>query len=463
MPPGCSHWDSNWPLLLLDHCKTRCTPQLCAICHPYPEGSCSLEVKDVRGKRVTLPWLWRASYGNRRLDFPMHRQMAQHPTAQGLPPKLSWHEKISKKKSAWWSFQTLPYCFTDPSLETSPFLFIYPFTLCPSPFLHTPNTCTPSSQHGSSQSLTTSSQWCGILPKGREPDARPADDVIPLSRAQKPDAARHMGSLETHQQSHFTPSKPLLWHCSAGTAPGQGRSGPMEALILLRPLSLLLAKSAQSGRRLFLSASSLGPKTGRNWERKRRERKNTTALFWLVFQETQGWKPLNHWHTGSCSSPSALRPFPEEPASCRRPQEQSCWVPAVRSSSPRCLIHPSRYPSWASVAAFSPAVCSDMENASAERKELPASLLAHLRLPAPQTTCRRLPCFEGKGSFLHRKKEQLCSKVRHQHSRGECSGSQRSDSHSLTSLWFQLGSLQNLCLSGAILDEDGKLEESENS
>ena len=29
--------------------------------------------------------------------------------------------------------------------------------LCPSPFLHTPNTCTPSSQPGSSWSLTTSS------------------------------------------------------------------------------------------------------------------------------------------------------------------------------------------------------------------------------------------------------------------------------------------------------------------
>lgn len=104
-----SHWDSNWPLRLPLITARPDAPHSCVpSATPYPEGSCSLEVKDVRGKRVTLPWLWRVSYGNRRLDFPRSRQMAQHPTAQGLPPKLSWHEKkFQRKKSVWWGFQTL--------------------------------------------------------------------------------------------------------------------------------------------------------------------------------------------------------------------------------------------------------------------------------------------------------------------------------------------------------------------
>ena len=104
-----SHWDSNWPLRLPLITARPDAPHSCVpSATPYPEGSCSLEVKDVRGKRVTLPWLWRVSYGNRRLDFPRSRQMAQPPTAQGLPPKLSWHEKkFQRKKSVWWGFQTL--------------------------------------------------------------------------------------------------------------------------------------------------------------------------------------------------------------------------------------------------------------------------------------------------------------------------------------------------------------------
>lgn len=145
--PQDSHWDSNWPLCLplipsRPDASHSCVPSAT----PYPEGSCSLEVKDVRGKKVTLPWLWRVSYGNRRLDFPRSRQMAQHPTAQWLPPKLSWHEKkFQRKKINMLGFpNSFPTkCFTDPSLETSPFLFIYSHLLSVPPPSSTPQTLAP--------------------------------------------------------------------------------------------------------------------------------------------------------------------------------------------------------------------------------------------------------------------------------------------------------------------------------
>ena len=96
-----SHWDSNWSLRLpLIPARPNASHSCVPSATPYPKGSCSLEVKDVRGKRVTLGWLWRVSYGNRRLDFPRSRQMAQHPTAQWLPPKLSWHEKKFQRKKS---------------------------------------------------------------------------------------------------------------------------------------------------------------------------------------------------------------------------------------------------------------------------------------------------------------------------------------------------------------------------
>lgn len=254
----------------------------------------------------------------------------------------------------------------------------------------------------------------------------------------------------------------LLWHCSAGTAPGQGRSGPMEALLFCFVLChCSWQKSAQSGRRLFLSASSLGPKTGRNWERKKRKKEHNSTIL-VSFPRHKAGNPSTT-DTPGLAPPLLHRGHFRRShfhAVVHRHRAAESWPCAARAQ--RCVYTSFTLSILSLCGYIQPCcVCSEMENASAEAKRAPCLLAG---TPAPflplRRTCRRLPCFEGKGSFLLLwKKEQLCSKVRHQHSRGECSGSQRSDSHSLRPLVIPSWEVCKICTlkGGAILDEDGKL------
>lgn len=119
---------------------------------------------------------------------------------------------------------------------------------------------------------------------------------------------------------------------------------------------------------------------------------------------------------------------------------------AARASVPLYILHVIHLePLWL----HSALLCVLQKWKTLLLKDEKSSLHLLAGTPAPslplRRTCRRLPCLKERKFLLLWKKNNSAQGQDTQHSRGECSGSQRSDSHSLRPPGdSQLGSLQNL-------------------
>ena len=170
-------------------------------------------------------------------------------------------------------------------------------------------------------------------------------------------------------------------------------------LFFFTPCHCSWQESAQPGRRLSWAENR---KELRKRERGGGERKNTAALFWLVFQDTrlETPQPATCWvsRLPLCrASTSGGAIFMPSSAGTERPSPaQLC--PSPRSASP--------LPTSSILGYVQPrTVCSEMENASSEAKRAPCLLAGSLApfLPSdglvggcPIWKERELPCCCGR-------------------------------------------------------------------
>lgn len=258
-----------------------------------------------------------------------------------------------------------------------------------------------------------------------------------------------------------------LWRCSAGSAPGEGRSGSGQALrLLFFPGHFSWQLSTQSGKqKLFLSWFNLWLKTERSWEwewerergkergterqreREMRERKNTER-YWSVFQD-KDWELLNQLYTLPCSSsssPSLVTPWRAIciPQVCVIGDAGLCSAQPELYLLQSCLLHRVIHPEpLVSKFSLAPYVLKWWKMLLWRQKEVPEPLQMHIcpLFPASHTGAwtvlaeRELSCCPWKKEGL------FCSESSNKNSQGKYSGTQRSSPSMRPLVTPQLGSL----------------------